>query len=198
MSVTLVRIVCVPDEERNADRARIESEEALAQEYIDELRAAQVQAEQRYIDYRNEMNQELRETITFLQMARGKPSWLLTQEGLLEWKSKLDALQVERETAVQRTRAEATKQAVEARKKLVQSQTMTKKLYAISMTKPQIWRAMKARELELIQREEAAGLRTVTTTRGNGVQQDHPLPRPGADALHDAVRDVVGRARRTD
>ncbi|XXQ31326.1 Leucine-rich repeat-containing protein [Plasmodiophora brassicae] len=187
-------LVAITDEYR----ARIESEEALAQEYIDELRAAQVQAEQRYIDYRNEMNQELRETITFLQMARGKPSWLLTQEGLLEWKSKLDALQVERETAVQRTRAEATKQAVEARKKLVQSQTMTKKLYAISMTKPQIWRAMKARELELIQREEAAGLRTVTTTRGNGVQQDHPLPRPGADALHDAVRDVVGRARRTD
>ena len=134
---------------------RINIEKNKADQQLHLLKAQQKMIEETVNKYSSDMESEMEQVVRFLHRASKKEKdWFFTPENVKEWQEQLAIMSKERkeqEEKLQAYQKELKMAELSSYSKVV---SFTDKLLQISMAKPQLWRAMKEKELELRMQNE--------------------------------------------
>ena len=133
--------------------ARLEQQKEQKVSNLAVLRNREAELETAFQKYREEMEKELQECISYIHSLDTRDdlkrqSYIATDEGMKEWKAKLEEEGRARDKAIQALRARQQLDSIESVSTKSGVVKYTEKLKELAKLKPGVWREMKRREYE--------------------------------------------------
>ena len=141
--------------------ARLDQQKEQKTANLEILRNREAELETAFGKYREEMEKELQECISYIHSLDTredlkKQSFIATDEGMREWKSMLEEEGRVRDKAIQTLKARQQLESIESVATKSGVVKYTEKLKALAKLKPGVWREMKRREYQARNQEIAS------------------------------------------